>query len=82
MTNATYKPSMNNLELCEEIGDFFGEFYHDSNGRLVIDNGDQVYTYNTAEELLKDWVDTLRESDATQQDDYWADVVEYILTLD
>ena len=82
MSNAAYKSSMNNLELCEEIGSFFGDYYVDSYGRLTIDTGDEIHTYNSAEELLKDWADTLIESDEAQQDDYWADVIDYIRDLD
>ena len=57
---------MYNLEnekrkLCEEIGSFFGGYFEE-NGQLCIDNGDEVFRYDTADELLIDWVDTLIES--------------------
>jgi hypothetical protein len=68
-------------ELCEEIGGFFGDFYVDMSGYLVIDNGEQEFTYHNEEELLKDWLPTLQESDAETGDDYWADAIEYIQDL-
>jgi hypothetical protein len=65
-------------DLCEEIGGFYGDFYIDANNRLVIDNGEQEFVYNDEEELLKDWLPTLREADDEIGDGYWADVIEYI----
>ena len=71
-----------NRDLCEEIGEYYGEFYEDMSGYLNIDNGDQVFTYQTEEELLKDWLPTLQETEDDLQDGYWADVIEYIQDLD
>lgn len=65
-------------ELCEEIGNFFGDFYVDVSGLLVVDNGQEEFTYQTEDELLKDWLPTLIESDEAMQDDYWADAIDYI----
>lgn len=48
-------------KLCEEIGNFFGEF-KESDGQLCIDNGEKVFRYNTPDELLIDWLDTLIEN--------------------
>ena len=57
---------MNNIEqekinLCYEIGHFFG-CYFEENGQMCIDNGDEVFRYNTPDELLADWVETLIQS--------------------
>lgn len=68
-------------DLCEEIGGFFGDFYVDVSGLLVIDNGKEEFTYHNEDELLKDWLPTLIESDEAMQDDYWADAIDYIREL-
>lgn len=73
---------MDKRAICEEIGNTFGEFFEDVSGFLVIDNGDEEYRYNNEDELLKDWLPTLQEADADTGDNYWADVIEYILDLD
>ena len=65
-------------DLCEEIGGFFGDFYVDISGLLVIDNGKEEFTYQNEDELLRDWLPTLIESDEATQDDYWADAIDYI----
>lgn len=65
-------------DLCEEIGGFFGDFYVDVSGLLVIDNGSEEFTYKTEDELLKDWLPTLIESDEETGDGYWEDAIEYI----
>lgn len=48
----------NARELCKFIGNFYGEYFEE-NEQLCIDNGENIYRYNTEKELLKDWVDTL-----------------------
>lgn len=65
-------------EICEEIGGFFGDFYVDVSGLLVVDNGEQEFTYKTEDELLKDWLPTLKEADEETGDGYWSDIIEYI----
>ena len=69
-------------ELCEEIGNFFGTFYEDVAGFLVIDDGEVDHIYTDEDELLKDWLPTLQEADADTGDDFWADIIEYIQDLD
>lgn len=68
----------NKRDLCEEIGNFFGTFYEDVSGLLVIDNGETTYTYTTEDELLEDWLSTLIEADEDTGDGYWTDVIEFI----
>lgn len=56
---------MNNIEqekinLCQEIGNYYG-CYFEENGQLCVDSDIRVFCYNTADELLSDWVDTLIE---------------------
>ena len=49
---------MNKYNLCKTIGDFFGDYFEENN-QFCIDNGEEVFRYNTRDELLKRWVDTL-----------------------
>lgn len=64
--------------ICEEIGNFFGEFYEDVAGFLVIDTGETDHVYADENALLKDWLPTLKEADEDTGDDTWADIIEYI----
>ena len=73
---------INKRELCEEIGNFFGTFYEDVAGFLMIDDGKVDHIYTDEDELLKDWLPTLQEADADTGDDFWADVIDYIIDLD
>lgn len=68
-------------DICEEIGNFFGTFYEDVAGFLVIDNGDTEYSYTTEDDLLKDWLPTLQEAEADTNDGTWEDIIEYILDI-
>lgn len=45
-------------KMCMEIGNVFGEYFEENN-QFCIDNGEQVFRYNTEKELLTDWVETL-----------------------
>ena len=65
-------------DICEEIGNYFGTFYEDVAGFLVIDNGDKEYSYAEEDELLKDWLPTLQEAETDTQDGTWEDIIEYI----
>ena len=69
---------LNKRDICEEIGNTFGEFFEDISGFLVIDDGNQEYRYNNEDELLKDWLPLLQENDSLTGDDTWADIIEYI----
>lgn len=69
---------LNKKDICAEIGNFFGEFYEDVSGFLVIDDGETDHIYATEDELLKDWLPTLKEADEDTGDEYWADIIEYI----
>ena len=66
---------MDKQKLCKEIGSFFGDYF-EKNGQLCIDNGEKIFRYNTADDLLKDWVDTLVENQNDTVDnpssDYYA----------
>ena len=68
----------NKRDICEEIGNTFGEFFEDISGFLVIDDGNQEYRYNNEDELLKAWLPLLQEDDSLTGDDTWADIIEYI----
>ena len=64
--------------ICEEIGNSFGDFYVDVSGILTIDTYTGTHTYDSEDELLKDWLPKLIAEDEAQQDDYWAEIIEYI----
>ena len=72
---------LNKRDICEEIGNTFGEFFEDISGFLVIDNGNQEYRYNNEDELLKDWLPLLQEDDSLTGDGTWTDIIEYILDI-
>lgn len=69
---------LNKRDVCEEIGNFFGTFYEDLSGFLVIDDGNTDNLYSSEDELLKDWLPTLIEADEETGDDYWSDIITYI----
>lgn len=65
-------------DICEEIGNYFGTFYEDIAGFLIIDTGDKEHSYREEDDLLKDWLPTLQEAEAEANDDTWTDIIEYI----
>ena len=69
---------INKRDICEEIGNFFGTFYEDISGFLVIDDGNQEYRYNNEDELLKDWLPLLQEIARETGDGAWEEIIEYI----
>ena len=71
---------MTKRDICEEIGNYFGTFYEDVAGFLVIDTGDQEHSYEDEDALLKDWFPLLQEDDSLTGDGTWEDIIEYIET--
>ena len=69
---------INKRDICEEIGNTFGEFFEDISGFLVIDDGNQEYRYNNEDELLKAWLPLLQEDDSLTGDGAWEEIIEYI----
>lgn len=71
---------VNKRDMCEEIGNYFGTFYEDISGLLIIEpnDGSDNYIYVDEDDLLKDWLPTLKEADEDTGDDYWIDIIEYI----
>ena len=70
-------------DLCQEIGNFFGHYFEE-NGQLCIDNGEKVFRYNTPDELLADWVDTLIENHLDNLDspsDSWEKEILFIFNF-
>ena len=65
--------------LSKVIGEFFGT-YKAEGGKLIIDNGEQVFEYESAEALLKDWLSTLVESQKCG-DSNWSAEIAFIETL-
>lgn len=70
------------IELCEDIGNTFGDFYVDVSGILTINTYNDIYTYDSVEDLLIDWLPKLIEDDEAQNDNYWAEAIDYIRSLD
>jgi hypothetical protein len=70
---------LNKRDICEEIGNYFGTFYEDIAGFLIIETEDQEYSYRDEDELLKDWLPKLQEDEAETNDGTWEDIIEYIL---
>lgn len=64
--------------LCKEIAEYYGEFDTDGSKLYVI--VDCVYEYNSPEDLLIDWLDTLIESSLAGDGGIWDDEIEYIYT--
>lgn len=69
---------LNKRDICEEIGNYFGTFYEDMSGNLVIDTGEQEHSYISEDKLLKDWLHTLQEDDTETGDGIWEEIIEYI----
>lgn len=69
---------MTKRDMCEEIGNYFGTFYEDVAGFLVIDTGDQEHSYEDEDVLLKDWLPKLIIDDEDTGDGTWEDIIEYI----
>ena len=69
---------LNKRDVCEEIGNFFGTFYKDLSGFLVIDDGETDHLYSSEDELLEDWLPKLIAFDEETGDDYWYDIIDYI----
>lgn len=59
----------NKLAMAKDIGNYFGIFFMWENPvnpekkRFYIDNDDKVFVYTSLDELLIDWLGTLKESD-------------------
>lgn len=68
---------MDKFEVCEEIGHWYGRYFTEDI-YLCVDTGDRVYKYETAEEFLIDWLDTLVDEDKATKRNTWSDVIEFI----
>lgn len=67
---------------CKEVGEWFGHYTELSDGSILIDNGQDVFSYDTPEAMLIDWEETLLESYRTDGTD-WDEILEFIhATLD
>jgi hypothetical protein len=69
---------INKRDICEEIGNYFGTFYEDVAGFLIVDTEDQEYTYRDEDELLTDWLPKLQEEEEETGDGTWEEIIEYI----
>jgi hypothetical protein len=69
---------LNKRDICEEIGNYFGIFYEDIGGFLIIDVGDKEYSYRDEDELLRNWLPKLQEDDIETGEGTWSEIIEYI----
>lgn len=69
---------LNKRDICEEIGNYFGTFYEDVAGFLIVDTEDQEYAYRDEDELLTDWLPKLQEEEEETGDGTWEEIIEYI----
>lgn len=46
------------LNMAKKIGEYFGD-YVESDGKFSIDNGEREFVYDTVDELLADWLETV-----------------------
>lgn len=66
------------MRYAQEIGSYYGHFFLDAEtDELCINNGEQTFRYDSAEELLIDWEGTLIR-DSFDNDIDWDEVLEYI----
>ena len=68
------------FEICEFIGNTYGVFFV-KDGQYCIDTFDELYKYNTCEELLFDWLDTLIEYDEATGENMWSEEIAFIKEL-
>ena len=68
------------LDICEEIGEYIGMFYMED-GKYYIDNFEELFEYNTCEELLFDWLGTIKESEEAIGDGTWLEAIQFIEKL-
>ena len=59
--------------LSRVIGEFFGA-YKAEKGKFIIDNGERIFEYESAEALLRDWLSTLVESQKCGSSDWSAEI--------
>jgi len=78
------------IKLCKDIGNWYGDFFVNKKGQYCIDNGVDVFEYDTPTELLKDWLETLELSYKEDEKTYppipkeewiWSKEIEIIKTL-
>lgn len=73
---------MNKASLCKDIGEFFGNYFEED-GKICIDNGEEIFQYDTPDELLKGWVETLvwhQHDTFGDPSGNWEDAIVFIYT--
>ena len=63
--------------LLKEIGNFFGDFSV-KNGTYRIDNGETIFSYDSVDAALVDWLETLKQHDKALDEPIWSDAISYI----
>lgn len=57
--------------LLKEVGDWYGDFWT-NNGKYYIDNSQKVFCYTTPEDGLRDWLDTMIQSNEDEEVETWS----------
>ena len=58
--------------LLREVGNWYGDFWME-NGKYMINNREQIFCYDTPEEGLIDWLDTMIESNEDEDVVTWGE---------
>ena len=58
-------------ELLKEVGDWYGSF-RTENGKYILNNREKEFIYDTPEEGLIDWLDTMYDSNEDEDVETWS----------
>lgn len=58
-------------ELLKEVGNWYGSFRME-NGKYILNNRERDFCYDTAEEGLIDWLDTMYDSNEDEDVETWS----------
>lgn len=57
--------------LIKEVGNWYGS-YREENGKIILNNYERDFIYNTPEEGLIDWLDTMLDSNEEEDVETWS----------
>lgn len=67
--------------LLREVGNWYGDFWM-KDGKYYIDNREKVFCYDTPEQGLIDWLDTMYDSNEDEDVVTWSeDEIAFVETL-
>lgn len=68
-------------ELLKEVGDWYGSFRME-NGKYILNNREKDFVYDTPEEGLIDWLDTMYDSNEDEDVETWSkEELEFVESL-